>query len=117
MNDLLTTAITEDEIKAATFQLRRTKAPEPDGLNGLFYQTYWNTLCVDFIPLIQQFFFISGVMPLALNQTIITLIPKVSNPKSLDQYRPISLCNYAYKIISKVIANRLKPWLPELISP
>lgn len=56
-------------------------------------------------------------MPLALNQTIITLIPKVSNPESLDQYRPISLCNYAYKIISKVIANRLKPWLPELISP
>lgn len=57
MNDLLTAAVTEDEIKAATFQLRRTKAPGPDGLNGLFYQTYWNTLCVDFIPLIQQFFF------------------------------------------------------------
>lgn len=51
-----------------------------------------------------------------LNQTIITLIPKTPNPERLDHYRPISLCNFAYKIILKILANRLKPWLETLIS-
>lgn len=61
-------------------------------------------------------FFSLGVMPRNLNRTIIALIPKVNHPERLDQYQPISLCTYAYKIISKVIANRPKPWLPNLIS-
>ena len=45
------------------------------------------------------------------------LIPKVSNPKNLGQFRPISLCNFVYRVISKVLANRLKPLMKNLISP
>jgi len=52
-----------------------------------------------------------------LNKMILTLVPKVHRPESIDQYRPISLCNFAYKIISKDMANRLKFWLPRLITP
>ena len=52
----------------------------------------------------------------ALNATLITLIPKKNEAKTPNHYRPIALCNVVYTIISKVIANRLKPLLPTLIS-
>jgi hypothetical protein len=59
----------------------------------------------------------SGVVPDGWNNTNIVLIPKVDNPESISQYRPISLCNVLYKVISKVLAARLKVILPEIISP
>ena len=56
-------------------------------------------------------------MPTNLNLTHIALIPKVKNPMCVNEFRPISLCNFLYKIISKVLANRLKKILPHIISP
>lgn len=107
--------VTREEIKQAAFQLRATKAPGPDGLNGLFYQTYWDILQDDIFTSVQDFFNL-GVLPPAFNRTLISLILKVPHPKRLDQYRPIGLCNFIYKIISEVLANRLKIWLLGLIS-
>ena len=60
-------------------------------------------------------FFCTGVMPEGVNSTTIVLIPKVANPTKLSEYRPISLCNVIYKIISKCFVNRLAPLLD--ISP
>lgn len=51
-----------------------------------------------------------------LNQTLISLILKVKDPKLMENYRPISLCNMVYKLISKTFGNRLKKWLAILIS-
>lgn len=51
------------------------------------------------------------ILPLPLNETLLVLIPKMNNPKTLIHFRPISLCNVLYKIITKVIVNRLKPLL------
>lgn len=61
-------------------------------------------------------FFSQGTFDPELNKTHITLIPKVANPESITQYKPISLCNFSYKIIAKVLANRFKPLLPNIIS-
>lgn len=56
------------------------------------------------------------VMPPGLNDTYICLIPKVSCPQKITEFCPISLCNVVYKIVSKVLANRLKKILPEVIN-
>jgi hypothetical protein len=57
------------------------------------------------------------VIPEGWNETIIVLIPKVDNLEEVSQFRPISLCNVVYKIISKMLATRLKGILPDIISP
>ena len=51
------------------------------------------------------------------NSTFLALIPKEANPTNFDRFRPISLCNASYKLLSKLLANRLKPLLGNLISP
>ena len=61
--------------------------------------------------------FASGSISNHLNQTIITLIPKCQNLETFNHYRPISLCNTVYKIVTKIIVARLRPLLPGLVSP
>ena len=58
----------------------------------------------------------TGIMPIRLNDTYICLIPKVNSPQKITEYRLISLCNVIYKIVAKVLANRLKGVLPKVIN-
>lgn len=71
----------------------------------------------DSICNVVQEFLTEGTIHRELNKTDIVLIPKVPNPEDVGQFRPISLCNYSYKIISKVLVNRMKEFLPQIISP
>ena len=52
-----------------------------------------------------------------LNSTSVVLIPKIQSPKSIGSYQPISLCNSFYKVITKIIVGRLRPYLDKLIAP
>ena len=56
-------------------------------------------------------------MPKALNSTHIALIPKIQGLETLGNYRPISLCNTVYKVVTKIIVARLRSYLNKLISP
>ena len=115
MNDTLISEFTKEEIVSANKQMHPTKAPGPDGMPALFYKIFWHIiehdvtkLCLSMLKGQSQFH--------EINQTHIILIPKVKNPKHISQFRPINLCNVVYKIIAKVLANRLKVVLPECIS-
>lgn len=115
MNDNLCRPFSEEEISDALFQIGPLKAPGPDGLPARFFQRNWGLLKLDIIKAVQEFF-VSKVMPDNVNDTTIVLIPKKSQPECLKDYRPISLCNVVYKIVSKCLANRLRPLLQEIIS-
>ncbi|XVF71960.1 hypothetical protein PTKIN_Ptkin12aG0082200 [Pterospermum kingtungense] len=113
---LLYKDFTTVEVKEALNQMSPLKAPGPDGMNAFFYQRYWKTVK----PKVCGFVFYylhGGEMPKDLNHTNIILISKVKTPRTAMDYRPISLCNVAYKLVAKVLANRLKRVLPDIICP
>jgi hypothetical protein len=92
------------------------KAPGPDGFTAGFFQQNWATIHIEICNAI-LYFFQTSVLDPKINVTNIALIPKVDSPCSVTDFRPISLCNVIYKLISKVLANRLKKEiLPEIIS-
>ncbi|GAU26876.1 hypothetical protein TSUD_02790 [Trifolium subterraneum] len=99
-----------DEFREALFSMHSDKAPGPDGLNPAFYKRFWDLCGVEIFNTSKQWLQ-QGCFPPQINETNIVLIPKVENPTSMKDLRPISLCNVLYKIISKVLANRLKPLL------
>ncbi|WJX71807.1 hypothetical protein P8452_55760 [Trifolium repens] len=114
-NQSLTEDFTVDEFKDALFSMHFDKAPGPDGLNPAFYKRFWDLCGTEIFQTCTQWLK-RGRFPENLNDTNIVLIPKVENPTSMKDLRPISLCNVLYKIISKVLANRLKPLLNRYIS-
>lgn len=116
MSEALIRPVTKEEVQQVVFQMGATKAPGPDGLSGIFYQSQWHIIHEDIFHLVNSFFR-EGTFDQELNLTHITLIPKVANPESISEFRPISLCNFNYKIITKFMANRLKPWLHLIIFP
>ena len=80
----------------------------------MFFQNFWHIVKTKIIKAIISFFH-SGIMLRVVNHTIITLIPKIESPIQVKQFRPKSLCNVFYKIISKILANRLKNVLDNCI--
>jgi hypothetical protein len=91
------------------------KAPGPDGFTTDFFHYYWDMIREEVWQVVEESR-TSGQVLLTLNATFLTLIPKEERVTHPKQYRPISLCNVIYKIITKVIATHLKPILPFVIS-
>ena len=77
---------------------------------------FWHIVGDNVVSVVLEFLNTSYLLP-DLNHTYIVLIPKIKIPVKVSDYRPISLCNVIYKIIAKVLANKLKQVLPHIISP
>eukprot|EP00253_Pinus_taeda_P015714 PITA_15714 len=104
-----------EEVEEAIRSMPNDKAPGPDGLTINFYKACWSIVKQDVWEVVEDSRS-SGTILKSLNSTFLALIPKFEEPKTPDKFRPIALCNVIYKIISKVIASRLKMILPGIIS-
>ncbi|KAL0381623.1 UNVERIFIED_CONTAM: hypothetical protein Sangu_0226600 [Sesamum angustifolium] len=107
-------AVTPAKVKTAIFQINDNKAPGPDGYTSCFFKKAWN-IVGDLVYRAVIDFFRSRRMLRQLNHTIIALVPKSKHSPSVADYRPISCCNVIYKVITKIIADRLSPALEKLI--
>lgn len=114
-NTLLTMMPSPAEIKHAVFELNSDGAPGPDGFGASFFQTYWEIVHKDVVAAVTEFFQSKWLTP-NFNANTLVLIPKSPNADSLDQFRPIALANFKFKIITKVLADRLANILPTIIS-
>lgn len=90
------------------------KSLGPDGMSPAFFQKHWDIVGHDIVELVKQFFE-NGTIEGNLNDTNIVLIPKKKNPSRVGDLKPISLCNILIKIITKVLANRIKELLDKVV--
>ena len=104
------------EIKQAIFSFKPYKALGPNGFHPVFFQRYWNIVGPSVISLIKTIFQ-SKKVPENLNSMLICLIPKTKRPETVHQFRPIGLCNTLYKIVTKLLVQRLKAFLLNLKHP
>jgi len=115
-NKALMRAATLEEVEEIVKSMSKNKAQGPDGYIVEFYQAGWHFLGQEILEAVEESRMKQKVWP-GLNSTFLTLIPKNANSETAQGFRPIALCNVIYKIIATLIAKRLKPILPSLISP
>lgn len=107
--------VTSEDVKREVFALPLNKTPCPDGYTGEFFRKPWDVIGEDLTKAILEFFE-SGQILKQWNCTAISLIPKRTRAEKLVDFRPISLCNVVYKIVSNILARRLQLIAPDIIS-
>lgn len=113
-SDFLTRKVSKLEIYRALMSLPLGKSLGMDGFNIEFFKYYQHGIEENLFNVVTRFFNVSNPLN-SWSITNVVLIPKKDNPKVVSDYRPISLCNVCYKIIAKILANRLKFILPNII--
>jgi hypothetical protein len=110
----MSTPFTHEEIDKVVASMPGDKAPGPDGFYGLFLKVCWPIIKYDFYRLCEEFW--EGSINLqSINDSFITLIPKILSPACPSDYRPISLLNICLKLITKLLANRLQSKILDLV--
>ncbi|MCI24469.1 cysteine-rich receptor-like protein kinase, partial [Trifolium medium] len=111
----LTKPFTEAEVKSAVWDCDSYKSPCPDGINFGFIKDFWAELRDDVMRFISDFHR-NNKLTKGINSTFIALIPKIDIPQRLNDFRPISLVGSLYKILAKVLGNRLRLVIGTVIS-
>jgi hypothetical protein len=114
-NDMLCKVPTALEIKTVVFDMNVDGAPGPDGFGGHFYHHFWDVVATDVVLAVQEFFVQGKLLP-NLNSNLIVLIPKVPGADNMGDFRPIVLANFQFKIITKILADRLSIIVAKIVS-
>ncbi|GJZ86136.1 RNA-directed DNA polymerase, eukaryota, reverse transcriptase zinc-binding domain protein [Tanacetum coccineum] len=107
--------VTKEELKKAVWDCGIDKSPGPDGFTFGFYRRFWSTIENDVFEAV-KYFFNSGAIPNGCNSSFIALIPKIPDANLVKDFRPISLIGSMYKIIAKILANRLVGVLGDIVN-
>ncbi|GKG17486.1 hypothetical protein Tco_0362443, partial [Tanacetum coccineum] len=107
--------VSRDEIRLAVWNCGDNKSPGPDGYTFEFFRKYWNFVGPDFCEAV-EYFFVNGSFSKGCNSSFVALIPKVTDAKFVNDFRPISLIGCVYKVVTKVLANRLALVISDLVS-
>jgi len=94
------------EIKNVVFNLNGNSAPGPNGFGGVFYHSCWEIIGTDVCNVVQQSFKQNWVLPV-MNSNVVSLITKIQGVEYIKDYRPIVVANFKFKIIFKILADRL----------
>lgn len=108
-------AVSLEETKGALFSMQNFKALGPDGLHPVFFKSQWDTVGPSILSFV-QLCFENPMMVSSVNHMLLTLIPKCTEPARASQFRPIALCNVIYKIVTEVIAQRLRAIMPYVVA-
>ncbi|GKA08008.1 RNA-directed DNA polymerase, eukaryota [Tanacetum coccineum] len=111
----LESEVTNDEIKRAVWDCGTDKAPGPDGFTFGFYRRFWYIIESDVYDAVKHFFTYEDI-PKGCNSSFIALIPKIPGANLVKDFRPISLIGSLYKIIAKILANRLVGVLGDIVN-
>ena len=96
--------------------MKAMKGLSPNRFQPIFCKQYWDVIGDDLWCMVREAFRRGHIDP-RIVETLIVLIPKTENPSHLKNFHPISLCNVIYKVITRLLVNRLRPFLDELVGP
>lgn len=105
---------TREEIRKSMFSIKSTKSPGPDGFSSHFFKTSWDLIGSEVCEAVISFFR-GGFLLKEWNNTVISLIPKNDVVSSLNDFRPISCCGVLYKCVAKILTERLKKVIGDII--
>jgi hypothetical protein len=114
-NESLLAPFDEEEVRETIWSCDGNKSPGPDGFNLNFFKACWCIVKHDVLAFLNEFH-VNAILPKGMTTSFLTLVPKKDHPQDLFDYRPICLIGSMYKILSKLLANRMKRVLGKLIS-
>ncbi|KAJ0575244.1 putative RNA-directed DNA polymerase [Helianthus annuus] len=112
---MLVKRFTKEEIKEAVWSCGGDKTPGPDGFTFMFLKDFWDIFEQDF-GFALDYFYVHGKLNRGCNSSFISLIPKINNPQTINDFRPINLIGCISKVVTKILASRLKKVIGSLVS-
>ncbi|KAM0062164.1 putative RNA-directed DNA polymerase [Helianthus debilis subsp. tardiflorus] len=112
---LLVKRFSKDEIKEAVWDCGGDKTPGPDGFTFSFIRHFWEIMEADFVKLL-DYFYVHVKLSRGCNSSFITLVQNVTNPQLISEFQPINLIGCIMKLVSKILAKRLKKVMGFLVS-